>query len=93
MQINIIKNGHRKNSYIIDFPKKLIPECDEVVVTIEEGYLELRRASIDDNKTRKLKSILNQYRLWSVPSLHLKDGKYMIDQEESNYDKIVVYLT
>lgn len=80
------------SSYIkIDSRNKIFE--DEVIFTIDKNKLTIRRATIMDvSRRRKLYKHKVSDTYTTTLQYNISIGNYKIDEEESNEDKLVIYL-
>ena len=80
-----------KNQYLINF-KNVLCEEDYLSVKVDEEKISLNRIGIDF--VGKHHKVTNNTFGWAMTSISadLEDGKYEIDEDESNDDSIVAYF-
>jgi len=96
--------GHKRLDNIVSFYKMTNPSYiridsrnkifeDEVIFTIDKDKLTIKRASIiDEGKRRKLYKHPISSAYSTTLQYNIPLGDYKIDEEESNEDKLVIYL-
>lgn len=88
--ISITTPPHRENCRYIHLSNEYFPER-EVVIDINSEYLVIRIPSLDDAKTFKAYHHVKGINRIAIGA-ELPTGKFLIDQEESNEDQLVIYF-